>query len=71
MLCKRRTRHPPIHLGLDGIDFVEEVSYLGSLVASSGGIDTEVDRCIANASKAFGALRHAVFTDRNFTTNTK
>ena len=54
----------PIQLERGSIDCVEEFSYLGSLVASSGRIDTEIDRCIANASKAFGALRHAVFTDR-------
>ena len=54
----------PIQLEHGNIDCVEEFSYLGSLVASSGRIDTEIDRRIANASKAFGALCHAVFTDR-------
>ena len=61
----------PIHLEHGSIDCVEEFCYLGSLVASSGRIDTEVDRRITNASKAFGALRRAVFFDRNLTTNTK
>ena len=61
----------PIHLDHGSIDSVDEFTYLGSLVASSGRIDAEVDRRIANASKAFGALRRAIFMDRNLTTNTK
>ena len=35
--------------------------YLGSSIAANGRIDDEIDRRIANASKAFGALRQAVF----------
>ena len=50
---------------------MDEFSYLGSLVASSGRIDIEVDRHIANAAKAFEALRHAIFMDKNLTINTK
>ena len=61
----------PIHLEHGSIDCVEEFSYLGTIVASNGRIDTEIDRRIANASKAFGALRRAVFKDRNLTINTK
>ena len=38
---------------------------------SSGRMDAEVDRRIANASKAFGALRRAVFKDSNLTITTK
>ena len=34
-------------------------------------MDAEVDRRIASASKAFGALRPAVFNDRNLNVNTK
>ena len=34
-------------------------------------IDTEIDRRIANASKAFGAWRQAVFKDNILTINTK
>ena len=60
-----------IYLTHGTIDCVEEFSYLGFLVASSGRIDCEVDKRIADASKAFGALRHAVFKDRNFTISTK
>jgi hypothetical protein len=60
-----------IHLAHGTIDCVEEFAYLGSLVASSGRVDSEIDKRIACASKAFGALRRAVFKDRNPTTNTK
>ena len=34
-------------------------------LADNGRIDAEVDKCIANASKAFDALRQAVFNDRH------
>ena len=34
-------------------------------------MDAEVDRRIANASKAFRALRQAVFNDRYLSVNTK
>ena len=53
------------------ISCVEEFTYLGSSVSSVGRIDDEVGKHIANASKAFGALRRAVFKDRNLTTNIK
>ena len=44
---------------------------MGSLIAESGRSHKEVDRRIANASKAFGALRRAVFKDTNLSVNTK
>ena len=56
----------PLSLG-DG-DVIERVSsfpYLGSLMAENGRVDDEVDRRIAGASRAFGALRRAVFKDYN------
>ncbi len=46
-------------------------SYLGSLIASSGRMDVDVDRRVAQASKAFGALRKAVFLDKNLSLTTK
>ena len=48
-----------------------EFSYLGPLIAENGRIDAEVDKRIANASKAFGALRQAVFKDAHLSINTK
>ena len=39
---------------------VIEFSYVGSSIAANGRIDDEIDRRIANTSKAFGALCQAV-----------
>ena len=49
-------------IAVDGgrIEWVSEFPYLGSLIADSGRIDMEVEKRIAGASKAFGALRQAV-----------
>ena len=41
-------------------DDVTEFLYLGSVIVSSGRMDPDVDRRIAQASKAFGALRKGV-----------
>ena len=59
----------PMHLEDGEIEHVDSFTYLGSVVSSSGRIDAEVDRRIANASKAFGIF--IIFIDRNLTTNTK
>ena len=61
----------PIHLEDGEIEHVDSFGYFSSVVSSNGRIAAEVDRCIANASKAFGALYHAAFNDRNLTTNAK
>ena len=61
----------PIVVGGDTIERVDEFPYLGSVVMSSGRIDIEVNRHLAGASRAFGALRHAVFNDSNLTITTK
>ena len=61
----------PITVGESEIGCVDKFPYLGSLVSSSGRVDAEVDHRIASASRAFGALRRAVFTDRTLTTTTK
>ena len=55
----------PMSINGGTIECVKEFPFLGSLIAASGRIDAEVDKCLANASKAFGALRQAVFTDAN------
>ena len=47
------------------IECVKEFQYLGSIIATDGQIDVEVDKRLANASKAFGALKKAVFTNTN------
>ena len=50
---------------------MEEFPYLGSLVDSSGKMDADVSRRVAQASKAFGALRKAVFLDKDLKLSTK
>ena len=55
----------PIVLDGGEVEAVKEFLYLGSAVDSSGRIDADVNRRVAQASKAFGALRKAVFLDKN------
>ena len=57
----------PISVEGGDIEHVSEFQYLGSVIAENGRIDAEVDRRIANASKAFGAMKEAVFRDRVLT----
>ena len=61
----------PLKVGDNEVECVDQLTYLGSIISSNGLMDAEVDRRIANASKAFGALRPAVFNDRNLNVNTK
>ena len=60
-----------LSVGPEMIENVKEFPYLGSVIASSGRVDADIDRRIAQASKAFGALKRAVFQDHNLTTHTK
>ena len=60
-----------IPVGDGVIECVSEFSYLGSIIAANGRIDREIDKRIGNASRAFGALRQAVFKDSNLTITTK
>ena len=61
----------PILVGTSMIECVDAFTYLGSVVTSNARMDAEVDRRIASASRAFGALRQAVFKDRNLNITTK
>ena len=61
----------PLHVNNTVIESVTEFPYLGSLVASSGRVDTEVEKRIAQASRAFGALRKPVFSDSTLYVATK
>ena len=62
----------PLPLKDDGtVECVGQFPYLGSLITESGRSHEEVDRRIANASKAFGTLRRAVFKDSNLSVKTK
>ena len=58
-------------MGESEIECVDEFTYLGSLVSSSGRVDAEVDHRITSANRAFGALRHAVFTNHTLNTTPK
>ena len=60
----------PISVDGGEIEHVTEFQYLGSIIAENGKIDAEIDRRIAIASKAFDALREAVFGDHVLTINT-
>jgi len=55
----------PISLEGGNIKAVDEFQYLGSLIAATGKIDSDISRRLAQASKAFGALRKAVFMDKS------
>jgi len=61
----------PLAVGDDFIEWVDQFPYLGSIIADKGDIDADVDRRIASASKAFGALRRTVFTDHQLSLKTK
>jgi len=53
------------------VEHVEHFQYLGSVISEDGSLDTEIDRRLANASKAFGALKKSVFSDKISTISTK
>ena len=55
----------PISLEGGSIEVVNEFQYLGSLIAITGRMDSDVSRRLAQASKAFGALRKTVFMDKH------
>ena len=61
---------PPLNVGSETIESVKEFPYLGSVVASSGRVDADIDRRIAQVSRAFGALKQVLFQDHNLTTHT-
>ena len=61
----------PITVEGGEIEGVEEYPYLGSIIASSGAMDPDVYRRVAQAFCAFGALRKAVFLDKDLTLTTK
>ena len=61
----------PIAVEGGTITYVDQFQYLGSIMTDSGQVDAEIDKRIANASKAFGALRQEVFRDHNLSMTTK
>ena len=61
----------PLSVGEEVIESVNEFPYLGSQIESSGRVMLDVERRIAQASKAFGALRKSVLLDRDLKVITK
>ena len=52
-------------------DWVDHFPYLGYLVTENRRVYEEVERRIANASKAFGGLQRPVFKDPHLSVDTK
>ena len=50
---------------------MKEFPYLRSSIPANSRIDDDIDKRIANASKAFGTLCQAVFKDANLSITTK
>ena len=50
-------------LEIGEIEAAGKLQYLGSLIESSGSMDVDIDKWVAGASRAFGALRMAIFLD--------
>ena len=65
------TDRTPIPVGDEQIECVSEFSYLGSVISSSGRMQPDIDKRIAQASRAFGALRQPVFSNRDLRVETK
>ena len=61
----------PLDLPGGSIDWVSEFPYLGYLIAESGRAHEEVDRRIASASRAFGALQRPIFENPDLSITTK
>ena len=61
----------PLVIDGNNIECVSEFPYLGSLIAASGRLDVEVEKRIASALEAIGALQHAVFDNSQLSTVTK
>ena len=55
----------PLSVCGEEIESVSEFQYLGSIVLSCGRMEVDVSKRIAQASKAFGALRRSVFMDKD------
>ena len=55
----------PIAAGDEQVESVNEFSYLGSVISSSGGVQPDIDKRTAQASRAFGALCQPMFNNRS------
>ena len=61
----------PIPTGDEQVESVTEFTYLGSVISSTGRMQPDIDKRIAQASRAFGALRQPVFNNRDLRVETK
>ena len=61
----------PIAAGDEQVESVNEFSYLGSVISSLGRVRPDIDKRIAQASCAFGALHQPVFNNRDLRVETK
>ena len=57
--------HPTHPTGDEQVESVNEFSYLGSVISSPGRVQPDIDKGIAQASRAFGTLHQPVFKNRN------
>ena len=61
----RAVDNAPIQTGDEQVESVTEFTYLGSVISSTGRMQSDIDKRIAQASRAFGALRQPVFNNRD------
>ena len=65
------TNQQPLTIGGEEIETVSAFRYLGAIVEGNGNIMSDVERRVAKASRAFGALRRTVFKEKDLTLKTK
>ena len=61
----------PIALEGEEIEAVSEFQYLGSLKASSGRMDVDIEQWVAKALRTFVAWRRAILLSKNLRLSTK
>ena len=61
----------PLAVGDYLIEWVDQFSYLGSVIADEGDIDAGIDKRMANVLEAFGVLCQTVFIDHHLSVSTK
>ena len=62
---------PAITIDAAALKNFEDLTYLGSCLSSSGGLDTEISCRLSNSSSAFGRLFTRVWRERGITQATK
>ena len=62
---------PAVKIDEDALKNVEDFTYLGSCLFSSGGLDTEISCRLSNSISAFGRLFTRIWRERGITQATK